>query len=83
MTYTAYVDILPLDEILDPAGKATALGLHNLGFGSVQDVRIGRRVLLKLEAASVEAARTQADEAARKLLANLIMERYEVTVQPA
>ena len=80
MTFTAYVDILPHAEILDPAGKATLLGLHKLGFASVQDVRIGRRVLLKVEAASAAEAQAQAEDAARKLLANQIMEGYTVQV---
>lgn len=49
--YTIYVSILPHEQILDPAGKATLSGLHQLGFAAVADVRIGKRIRLQLDAA--------------------------------
>ncbi|MEL6634102.1 MAG: phosphoribosylformylglycinamidine synthase subunit PurS, partial [Bacteroidota bacterium] len=46
MTYTATIHIMPRAEILDPQGKATQLGLHNLGLDQIHDVRIGKRIEL-------------------------------------
>ena len=55
-------------------------GLANLGISSVSDVRVGKHIQLTVEADSAEAARSVAEEAARKLLANQVMEHFEVSV---
>lgn len=83
MKFKAYINVMPLEEILDPKGKATQGGLHNMGYAGVQDVRIGKRIRLLLEADSADQARAMAEEASSKLLANRIMESYEVEVLPA
>lgn len=80
MKYTAHINIMPLKELLDPQGKAVNNSLHNLGLGQVQDVRIGKHITLSLEAASKEDAARLAEDACRKLLANQVMESFEVTV---
>lgn len=80
MKYTVFVNILPHQELLDPQGKATLGGLQSLGFGDITDVRVGKRIQLHLEAKDREAARHLAEEAARKLLANAIMEGFTVEV---
>lgn len=71
---------MPLKELLDPQGKAVLGGLGNLGLSGVQDVRIGKNIQLQIDAASAEAALAIADEAAKKLLANPVMEQYEVSL---
>ena len=78
MTYTVQVKIMPLDGLLDPQGKAVMGGLKNLSLSQVQDVRIGKNIQLEIEAESKEAAEKIATEAADKLLANQVMEMYEV-----
>jgi phosphoribosylformylglycinamidine synthase len=80
MTHTARINILPHKELLDPQGKAVTGSLHNLGLGAVQDVRIGKHIVLHVEAASADEARTIAEEACRKLLANQVMENFEVVI---
>jgi phosphoribosylformylglycinamidine synthase len=55
-------------------------GLKNLGLGSVEDVRVGKHISLQIEAASEDEARALADEASQKLLANQVMEYYEIEV---
>ncbi len=80
MTYTAQVKIMPLKELLDPQGKAVLGGLKNLGLGSVSDVRIGKHIDLSVEASNPEEALEIAREAARKLLANQVMEQFEVSI---
>ncbi|TCZ68624.1 phosphoribosylformylglycinamidine synthase subunit PurS [Flaviaesturariibacter aridisoli] len=78
MTYTIQVNVMPLKDLLDPQGKAVLNGLSNLGLKGVGDVRIGKRITLQIEAESEEAARVIADEASKKLLANAVMEYYEI-----
>lgn len=80
MKYTAHINIMPLKELLDPQGKAVNNSLHNLGLGQVQEVRIGKHITLQLEAASKEEAAQLAQDACKKLLANQVMESFEVTV---
>lgn len=71
---------MPLKELLDPQGKAVMSGLGNLGLKSVADVRVGKNITLQVDAASEEEAKAIADEAARKLLANQVMEYYEISL---
>jgi phosphoribosylformylglycinamidine synthase len=80
MTYTIQVKVMPLKELLDPQGKAVMGGLGNLGLKNVQDVRIGKNITLQVEADSADAAKQVAEEAAKKLLANPVMEYFEVAV---
>ena len=80
MNFQAEVKIMPLKELLDPQGKAVLSGLGNLGIKSIEDVRIGKNVLLNIEAATAEEAKSIAEEAAGKLLANQVMEEYKVTI---
>ena len=80
MNFTAEIKIMPLKELLDPQGKAVLGGLANLGIKSIDDVRIGKNIQLKLEAASADEAKSIAEEAARKLLANQVMEEFTITI---
>lgn len=68
---------MPHKELLDPQGKAVLGGLHNLGL-QVNDVRIGKHISLQIEAPSEEAAKKIAEEASAKLLANPVMEYFEI-----
>jgi len=80
MKFTAQVKVMPLKELLDPQGKAVITGLGNLGFKNVEDVRVGKNISLQIEAASKEEAQKIAEEASKKLLANPVMEYFEVVV---
>ena len=80
MIYTAEVKIMPLKELLDPQGKAVMGSLAHLGLQSIQDVRIGKNISLQVEATSAEEAKATATEAAKKLLANQVMEMFEIVV---
>lgn len=81
MNFVAEIKIMPLKELLDPQGKAVLGGLANLGIKSVQDVRIGKNIVLNIEAGSAEEATAIANEASRKLLANQVMEDFSVTIK--
>lgn len=78
--FTAQIKVMPLKDLLDPQGKAVLSGLGNLGISQVQDVRIGKHITLQIEAESKEAAAAIAEETAKKLLANPVMEEYEISV---
>lgn len=80
MTFTALINIMPLKELLDPQGKAVMGGLKNLGITQVTDVRIGRHITLEVEADDRDAARRIAETACEKLLANQVMEYFEVVI---
>lgn len=80
MTYTVQVKVMPLKDLLDPQGKAVMGGLQNLGIKNVGDVRIGKHIDLQIEADTKEAALTVAEEAAKKLLANPVMETFEIEI---
>ena len=80
MKFKAEIDIMPLKEILDPQGKAVKLGLQNLGLSQINDVRIGKHILLEVEAENEAAANEKVELACKKLLANLIMENYHYSV---
>ena len=71
---------MPLKELLDPQGKAVITGLGNLGFSNVEDVRVGKNISLQIEAASKEEAQKIAEEASKKLLANPVMEYFEISI---
>jgi phosphoribosylformylglycinamidine synthase len=80
MTFKAEIDVMPLKELLDPQGKAVAHGLQKMNFEDVKDVRVGKHITLKLNAASKEEANAKVEEACKKLLANPIMEGYKFEV---
>lgn len=71
---------MPLKDLLDPQGKAVLGGLQSLGLDGIQDVRIGKHIDLHIEAESPEQATSIASEAAKKLLANQVMENFEVSL---
>lgn len=80
MTYTVEIKVMPLKELLDPQGKAVMGGLQNLGLNGVADVRIGKNITLQIDAGTPDQAKQIAEEASKKLLANPVMEYFEVSV---
>ena len=80
MTYTVQVKVMPLKELLDPQGKAVMGGLQNLGLGNIQDVRVGKNITLQVEANTPDQAKAIAEEASKKLLANPVMEYFEIII---
>ena len=80
MTYTVQVKVMPLKELLDPQGKAVMGGLQNLGLGDIQDVRVGKNITLQVEANTPDQAKAIAEEASKKLLANPVMEYFEISI---
>jgi phosphoribosylformylglycinamidine synthase len=83
MKFIAEIDVMPLKALLDPQGKAVTGSMKNLGLPEIENVRIGKHITLEVEAASQEAAHAKVDEACKKLLANQIMEFYEIEIRQA
>jgi len=79
-TYLAHVNVMLRPVINDPQGLAVKDGLHSLGFEGVSTVRVGKRVDITLDATSAEDAETQVREMCRQLLANPVIEDFEVSV---
>ena len=80
MIYQVQIKVMPLKDLLDPQGKAVLGGLHNLGLHGVSDVRVGKHITLQIEAGSETDAKAIAEEASKKLLANAVMEYFEIEV---
>ncbi len=78
MIYNVQIKVMPLKELLDPQGKAVMTGLQNLGLNTIEEVRIGKHITLKIEAENEDKAKAIANEASKKLLANPVMEFYEI-----
>lgn len=83
MKFKAEIDVMPLEALLDPQGKAVSNSMKNIGLSEIDGVRIGRHVRLFVEADSKEAAEAKVNEACKKLLANQIMESYEFSITEA
>jgi phosphoribosylformylglycinamidine synthase len=81
MLFHCEVNISPRADILDPQGDAVARALANLGFGGVQEVKVGKYLTLRLEAEDAPAAEAALHEMCRKLLANPITEDYVAGVR--
>jgi phosphoribosylformylglycinamidine synthase subunit PurS len=76
----AVVTVMLKDGVLDPQGKAIGHALHTLGFAGIQDVRAGKVIELDLDEADPARAKAAAEEMARRLLANLVIESFSVRV---
>ncbi len=76
--YRLEIRVRPRPGLLDPQGKAVHNSLVALGWEGVHDVRVGKAILIDMEAESAAAAREAAEAMCRKLLANPVTEDYEV-----
>lgn len=78
MRVKIFVSLKP--GVLDPQGKAIQHSLHNLGYGEVRDVRMGKFIELDVEADSRDAATVRIGEMCDKLLANTVIEDYRFEI---
>lgn len=79
----ATVTVMLKPGVLDPQGKAIGQALGGLGFAGVGEVRMGKVIVLDLAETDPAKARTAAEEMARKLLANTVIEGFTVAVDAA
>jgi phosphoribosylformylglycinamidine synthase len=78
--FRAHIEVTHLPGIADPAGATVERALPALGYANVSQVHIGKTITLVVDAADAAAARAQVEEMCEKLLANPVIEAYEVTV---
>ena len=76
----AIVTVMLKEGVLDPQGRAIGHALGNLGFTGVGEVRAGKVIELELAETDPAAARAAAEQMARRLLANTVIEGYRVEI---
>ena len=81
MNYEVSVNIMPHQGLLDPQGKAVHQGLNKIGLSQVNDVRIGKKIVLHVEASNEAEALKIGEESCQKVLVNAVMETAEITVK--
>ena len=74
----ARVYVMPKAGVLDPQGKAIGHALEGLGFAGVNDVRAGKVIELDLAETDPAKAKAAAEDMARKLLANTVIENFRI-----
>ncbi len=79
MAKTARVFVTLKRGVLDPQGSAVARSLHTLGYGEVEDVRLGKFIEVRLrEDVPAEQERQRIEEMCRRLLANTVIEDFRI-----
>ena len=77
----AIVNVALKQGVLDDQGKATHHALDTLGFKDlVKNVRIGKQIIIELNSSNEEEARVEVTKMCEKLLANTVIEDYEVVI---
>ena len=79
----ARVQVMLKNGVLDPQGKAIEHSLASLGFSNVDEVRMGKVIEVDVAETDVDKARVQITEMCEKLLANTVIERYEIQLEDA
>jgi phosphoribosylformylglycinamidine synthase subunit PurS len=81
MKFKAEIDVMPIEALLDPQGKAVSGSMKNLGLAEISGVRIGKHITLEVDAKDKKNAEAKVDEACKKLLCNEIMEFYTFEIK--
>jgi phosphoribosylformylglycinamidine synthase len=79
--FKAEIDVMPLEALLDPQGKAVTHSMASVGLGEISNVRVGKHMSLFIDAADQKSAEAKVDEACKKMLCNEIMEYYTFSVK--
>ncbi len=78
---TAIVNVFLKEGVLDPQGKAAHHALDSLGFEGVEDVRIGKQIVLQLSTDDKAKAEAEVKEMCETLLANTVIEDYTIEIK--
>jgi len=76
----AIVNVYLKEGVLDPQGKAAHHALESMNFKGVQDVRIGKQIVIKLDTDNREEAQKEVKEMCETLLANTVIEDYTIEI---
>jgi len=77
---TAVINVFLKEGVLDPQGKAAHHALDSLGFDGVDDVRIGKQIIIKLDTVDRAVAEAEVKEMCETLLANTVIEDYNIEI---
>lgn len=80
--YLAKVDVMPKDGISDPQGQTIERALPALGLKGISSVRVGKSISLQIDATDEADARRRVSEVCARLLANPVIESFDVVVLP-
>lgn len=83
MKFKVEIDVMPLDALLDPQGKAVSNSMGSVGLPEIEGVRIGKHIRLFVDAKSEDDAKKSVEQACKKILSNQIMESYSYTISEA
>ena len=76
----ALVKIMPKKGVLDPQGKAIEKSLNQLGFSEINSVIQGKLIEIEIDTINENDAQKIVEDASKQLLANLVIEDYEITI---
>ncbi len=76
----AVVNVFLKEGVLDPQGKAARHALGSLGFNGVKEVRIGKQIVINLDATSKADALKEVEQMSETLLANTVIEDYTIEI---
>ncbi|MEQ9619221.1 MAG: phosphoribosylformylglycinamidine synthase subunit PurS [Deltaproteobacteria bacterium] len=79
--YKVKVEVKLKPVVLDPQGKSVLMALNNLGYGEVEDARIGKLIELRVKDTSAEGARERVNDMCVKLLSNPVIEEFDIEVE--
>ena len=76
----ALVKIMPKKGVLDPQGKAIEKSLNQLGFSQINSVILGKLIEIEIDSINENDTQKIVEDASKQLLANLVIEDYEITI---
>jgi len=82
-SFRVEIRVMPRASLLDPQGQAVSHALHALGFAEVGEVRVGKHLVVRLEAPTRDEATARARSMCERLLANPVTEDYHLLVEAA
>ena len=79
-SFSVRIQVLPKQDILDPQGQAVEKALISMSYKDIKDVKIGKEIVFKIKAESIEKAKSEVNQMCERLLANPVIEDYRVEI---
>lgn len=81
MKFTAEINIMPQKALLDPQGKAVKNTAQKAGYKGIIDVRIGKHIVIEIEAKDRDKAEKEIEELCKNMLSNPVIESYSFVIK--
>jgi len=78
----AIINVFLKNGVLDSQGKAVQHALSGHGFETVRDVRVGKQIIVEMDESDEAVAKEKVAHMCEELLANTVIEEYEIEIQP-